>query len=96
MYFNFLPFTFALSLDVRFFFLQIVVVVVVCHIQRIGCQPEKNTFHAIVANPACGALKREKNTKREKVVVWQRSPLPPTLVVLSILLILRRKEIIPK
>ena len=41
-----------------------VVVVVVSHIQRIGCQPEKKLLYT-VANPARGLLNREKK-KKEK------------------------------
>ena len=52
----------------------VVVVVVVSHIQRIGCQPEKTTLIYTVANPAArGLLNREKRTKE----VWQHTP-PPT------------------
>ena len=40
----------------------IVVVVVVSHIQRIGCQPEKLLY--TVANPAGGLLNRENNIFR--------------------------------
>ena len=36
------------------------VVVVVSHIQRNGCQPEKNYFNYTVANPARGLLNRYK------------------------------------
>ena len=37
----------------------------VSHIQRIGCQPEKNYFVLYtVANPARGLLNREKNNTR--------------------------------
>ena len=50
----------------------VVVVVVVSHIQRIGCQPEKLLY--TVANPARGLLNREKRTKEK---VWQHTP-PPT------------------
>ena len=39
----------------------VVVVVVVSHIQRIGCQPEKLLY--TVANPARGLLNRAKRTK---------------------------------
>ena len=39
-----------------------VVVVVVSHIQRIGCQPEKTTVLYTLANPARGVLNREKRT----------------------------------
>ena len=39
----------------------VVVVVVVSHIQRIGCQPEKLLY--TVANPARGLLNREIRTK---------------------------------
>ena len=45
--------------------------VVVCHIQRIGCQPEKLLY--TVANPARGLLNRE---KKENEKVWQRPPPP--------------------
>ena len=51
----------------------VVVVVVVSHIQRIGCQPEKKLLYT-VANPARGLLNRE---KKEKEKVWQRTPPPP-------------------
>ena len=37
--------------------------IVVSHIQRIGCQPEKNYFTRSVSNPARGLLNREKRTK---------------------------------
>ena len=50
-----------------------VVVVVVSHIQRIGCQPEKTTVLYTVANPARGLLNREKRTKEK---VWQHTPPP--------------------
>ena len=45
-----------------------VVGVVVSHIQRTGCQPEKllNTM----ANPARGLLNREKRTKRESMAAY--------------------------
>ena len=48
---------------------RLIVVVVVSHIQRIGCQPEKllNT----VVNPARG-LSKERKTKRESLA----APLP--------------------
>ena len=41
------------------------VVVVVSHIQRIGCQPEKKLLYT-VANPARGLLNREKKKKKKK------------------------------
>ena len=46
--------------------------IVVSHIQRIGCQPEKN-YEVLytVANPARGLLNREKGTKEK---VWQHTP----------------------
>ena len=47
------------------------VVVVVSHIQRIGCQPEKLLY--TVANSARGLLNREKRTKEK---VRQRTPTP--------------------
>ena len=40
------------------------VVVVVSHIQRIGCQPEKKLLYT-VANPARGLLNREKNKNKK-------------------------------
>ena len=50
-----------------------VVLVVVSHIQRIGCQPEKNKKIVYkVANPARGLLNRGKKKK-----VWQRPPPSP-------------------
>ena len=49
---------------------------VVSHIQRIGCQLEKNTlFYTVVANPARGLLNRENITKRESLAA--PPPLPP-------------------
>ena len=42
---------------------HVVVVVVVSHIQRIGCQPENLLY--TVANPARGLLNREKITKEK-------------------------------
>ena len=45
--------------------------VVVSHIQRIGCQPEKKLLYT-VANPARGLLNRGKKKKK----VWQRPPPP--------------------
>ena len=68
----------------RFFFQQqrkvgelqswkhLVVVVVVSHIQRIGCQPEKTTLH--------GGQSRSwsaEQGKKEKEKVWQRTRPPP-------------------
>ena len=50
----------------------VVVVVVVSHIQRIGCQPEKTTLH--------GGQSRSwsaEQGKEEKEKVWQRTPPPP-------------------
>ena len=47
-------------------------VVVVSHIQRIGCQPEKTTLH--------GGQSRSwsaEQGKKEKEKVWQRTPPPP-------------------
>ena len=56
----------------------VVAVVVVSHIQRIGCQPPKLLY--TVANPARCLLNREKRTNEK---VWQRTPSPhPTLLVL--------------
>ena len=43
---------------------NVVVVVVVSHVQRIGCQPEKNLLYT-VANPARGLLNREKKKKKK-------------------------------
>ena len=59
----------------------VVVVVVVSHIQRIGCQPEKNTLH--------GGQSRSwsaEQGKKEKEKVWQRTPPPPRA------LLVRRKN----
>ena len=53
------------------------VVVVVSHIQRIGCQPEKLLY--TVANPARGLLNREKRTKEKSLAAYP--PPPPTLLV---------------
>ena len=53
-----------------------VVVVVVSHIQRIGCQPEKTTLH--------GGQSRSwsaEQGKKEKEKVWQRTPPPRALLV---------------
>ena len=49
-----------------------VVVVVVSHIQRIGCQPENLLY--TVANPARGLLNREKRTKEKRLAAYP----PPT------------------
>ena len=49
----------------------VVVIVVVSHIRRIGCQPEVTTY--TVANPARGLLNREKRTKEK---FWQHTPHP--------------------
>ena len=50
----------------------VVVVVVVSHTQRIGCQPEKLLY--TVANPARGLPNREKRTKEKSGSI----PPPPT------------------
>ena len=57
----------------------VVVVVVVSHIRRSGCQLEKllNT----VANPACGLLNRERKKERKKEKSDSASPPPPALLV---------------
>ena len=49
-------------------YVVVVVVIVVSHIQRIGCQPEKN----YLANPARGLLNRGKKKKKKS-----GSALPP-------------------
>ena len=54
----------------------IVVVVVVSHIQRIGCQPEKKLLYT-VANPARGLLNREKKKKKKSGSAPPHPP-PPT------------------
>ena len=54
----------------------LIVVVVVSHIQRIGCQPEKKLLYT-VANPACGLLNREKKKKSGS------APPPPARVARS-------------
>ena len=51
---------------------------VVSHIQRIGCQPEKNYFIYTVANPARDLLNREK--KKKKKSGSAPSPPPPNRV----------------
>ena len=51
----------------------VVVVVVVSHIQRIGCQPEKKLLYT-VANPARGLLNRE---KRKRKSLAAHPPPPP-------------------
>ena len=51
----------------------VVVVVVVSHIQRIGCQPEKKLLYT-VANPARGLLNREKKKKKKS---GSAPPSPP-------------------
>ena len=59
-----------------------VFVVVVSHIQRIGCQPEKLLYTYTVTNPVRGLLNRE-NKRKEKV--WQHTHThtlpPPTLLI---------------
>ena len=55
--------------------LLVVVVVVVSHIQRIGCQPEKKLLYT-VANPARGLLNRGKK-KKKKSGSAPSSPPPP-------------------
>ena len=52
----------------------VIVIVVVFHIQRIGCQPEKKYFYT-VANPARGLLNRGKKRKKEKSLEAHRSSL---------------------
>ena len=53
------------------------VVVVVSHIQRIGCQPEKTTLH--VGQSRSWSAEQGKENKRK---VWQHTPPPPpTLLV---------------
>ena len=58
------------------------VVVVVSHIQRIGCQPEQKLLYT-VANPARGLLNREKKKKKKS---GSAPPLPPRA------LLVRRKD----
>ena len=72
-----LPGVFALffCLDVSIWNFICIAVVVVSHIQRIGCQPEKKLLYT-VANPARSLLNRERK-KRKKKKVWQRPPPPP-------------------
>ena len=55
----------------------VVVVVVVSHIQRIGCQPEKKLLYT-VANPARGLLNREKNKNKKS----GSAPPPPPRALL--------------
>ena len=53
----------------------VVVVVVVSHIQRIGCQPTRKKLLYTVANPARSWSAEQ--GKKEKEKVWQRSLPPP-------------------
>ena len=65
--------TFTFSSDIF-----VVVVVVVSHIQRIGCQPEKK-YQVLytVANPARGLLNKGKKEKRKKKKSGSAPPPPP-------------------
>ena len=55
-------------------YVVLIVVVVVSHIQRIGCQPEKNILH--------GGQSRSWFAEQEKKKTRQRPPSPPpTLLV---------------
>ena len=56
---------------------NIVVVVVVSHIQRIGCQPEKTTVLYTVANLARGLLNRERKQTNKKTSGSAPPPPPP-------------------
>ena len=53
--------------------MQIVVVVVVSHIQRIGGQPEKITLHGGQSR----SWSAEQGKKKKKKKVWQPPPPPP-------------------
>ena len=66
-------------LQLKYFFRvrTVVVVVVVSHTQRIGCQPEKILY--TVANPARGLLNREKKKKKKSLA----APPPPRRVARS-------------
>ena len=63
--------------------MQIVVVVVVSHIQRIGGQPEKITLHGGQSR----SWSAEQGKKKKKKKVWQPPPPPPPRAVL-----VRRKK----
>ena len=56
--------------------LLLLLFVVVSHIQRIGCQPEKKVVYT-VANPARGLLNRGKKRKKEKSGSVPPPPRPP-------------------
>ena len=51
----------------------VLIVVVVSHIQRIGCQPEKLLYYT-VANTARGLLNKEKRTKEEVCLAAYHHP----------------------
>ena len=55
----------------------VVVVVVVSHIQRIGCQPEKTTLHG--GQSRSWSAEQGKENKRKSLAAYP--PLPPTLLV---------------
>ena len=58
-------------------------VVVVSHIQRIGCQPEKTTLHGGQSR----SWSAEQGKKKKKEKVWERPPPPPPRALL-----VRRKK----
>ena len=58
----------------------VVVVVVVSHIQRIGCQPEKTLLYT-VANPARGLLNKEEKKKKKSGSAPPPPPPPCALLV---------------
>ena len=56
----------------------VVVVVVVSHIQRIGCQPEKTTLHG--GQSRSWSAEQGKENKRKSLAAYPPPP-PPTLLV---------------
>ena len=57
-------------------FVLSVVVVVVSHIQRIGCQPDKNYFDNTLANPARGLLNRYKQAFLPYIMILRQGRTP--------------------
>ena len=54
-----------------------VFVVVVSHIQRIGCQPEKLLYTYTVTNPVRGLLNRENKRKEKSGSIHIHTPTHP-------------------
>ena len=60
---------------------------VVSHIQRIGCQPEKNTLHGGQSRSWSAEQGREKRNKRENLEAHPH-PTPTLLLLLLIIIVL--------